>query len=475
MQTLPDLSELDHAQKDALIRLLWAQLQGMQATILQLQGRVQELEGRLALNSKNSSKPPCTDGLQKPQPKSLRSAGQRPTGGQKGHTGRTLCQTATPDTVVDHAPQATVCDACQCPLTSLVVQEKRQVFDIPVVSAQVTEHRVLQSVCTCGKVHTGVFPAEVGASVQYGSNALATMVYLNQHQMLPVARTAQLMRDTYGLALSEAAVIKAAVAASVKLAPVVVAIAGAIKTAPVVHADETGMRVNKALHWMHTAVTASLTFIARHTKRGQEAFEAIGILPAYRGTLIHDGWVPYRALACLHGLCNAHHLRELVYVHEQMRQAWAKDAFDVLLQAHEQVQSTGKPLVPHQIGHLRFVFEQILQQGDLANPRQSATGKRGRTKQSKALNLVDRLRLHADDVWRFATDVGVPFTNNMAEQAVRMPKVKQKISGCFRTEEGADVYCTIRSYLATLHKQGKNLFEALLQTFKTTPPMPAFG
>jgi transposase len=255
------------------------------------------------------------------------------------------------------------------------------------------------------------------------------MVYLNQHQMLPVARTAQLMRDTCGLAVSQAAVIKAAVAASVKLAPVVQAIAGAIKTAPVVHADETGMRVNKALHWMHTAVTASLTFIARHTKRGkrgQEAFETIGILPAYRGTLIHDGWMPYHALACVHGLCNAHHLRELVYVHEQMHQAWAKDAFDLLLQAHEQVQSTGKPLAHHQIDHLQLVFEQVLQQGDLANLRQSATGKRGRTKQSKALNLIDRLRLHGDDVWRFATDVGVPFTNNLAEQAVRKPQGQAK-------------------------------------------------
>jgi transposase len=178
--------------------------------------------------------------------------------------------------------------------------------------------------------------------------------------------------------------------------------------------------------------------------------------------------------ALLH-FTNAHHLRELVYVHEQMHQAWAKDAFDVLLQANEQVQNTGKPLAPHQIGHLQLVLEQILQQGDLANPRQSATGKRGKTKQSKALNLIDRLRLHADDVWRFATDVGVPFTNNLAEQAVRKPQGQQKISGCFRTEEGADAYCTIRSYLATLQKQGQNLFEALLQTFKTAPPMPAFG
>ena len=281
--------------------------------------------------------------------------------------------------------------------------------------------------------------------------------------------------DTFALEVSQTAVIKAATAASAKLTPVVGAIAEALKSEPIVHADETGMRVNKALHWLHTAASGALTFMARHARRGKEAFEAIGVLPGYAGTLIHDGWVPYRALACRHGLCNAHHLRELVYVHEQMHQAWAKDAFDVLLHAHEQMQSTGKPLHPHQVDHLRFVFEEILHQGEQVNPRQSATGKRGRPKQSKALNLIDRLREHGDDVWRFATDVGVPFTNNLAEQAVRMPKVKQKISGCFRTEEGADVYCTIRSYLATLHKQGQNLFDALVQTFKTTPPMPTFG
>lgn len=199
MQTLPDLSELEHAQKDALIRVLWAQVQAMQATSLQLQVRVQELEGRLALNSKNSSKPPSTDGMNKPKPKpkSLRTEGQRPTGGQKGHTGSTLKQVAKPDTVVDHLPASSICDACQCPLSVLVLQEKRQVFEIPVVRAQVTEHRVYQSVCTCGKAHAGVFPPQVSAAVQYGPHALATMVYLNQHQMLPLARTAQLMRDTF--------------------------------------------------------------------------------------------------------------------------------------------------------------------------------------------------------------------------------------------------------------------------------------
>jgi transposase len=268
-----------------------------------------------------------------------------------------------------------------------------------------------------------------------------------------------------------------------RLTPIVEAIAGQLQTAPVVHADETGLRVNKALHWLHIAATETLTWMGRHAKRGKAAFDDLGILARFTGTLIHDGWVPYRALNCTHGLCNAHHLRELTYVFEELKQPWAGRMIELLTRANQIKRSQHGAEVPafepaayaQQALDLRRQYMTILDEGDALNPRAPASGKRGATKQSKPANLLHRLREHADDVWRFMTEPAVPFTNNVAEQAVRMPKVKQKISGCFRTTEGADTFCIIRTYLATMHKQGADLFDALLHTFAGSAPQPSFA
>ncbi len=478
MHTLPDLSQLSHEQKDELIGLLFGQVQELMAQVQTLtaqvqaqQKRIEELQGRLGLNSTNSSRPPSSDGLNKPAPKSLRKPAQRPSGGQKGHSGNTLRQTAQPDEIVTHqAPHR--CPACHATLECASLAEVRQVFDLPTLRFKVTEHRLMQARCRCGQVHRGQFPAHVSAAVQYGPQVLAAMVHLNQHHMVPVARTAQLMRDLFGLQVSEAIVLKACAQAKERLQPTVDAIARALQHAPIVHADETGLRADKRLYWMHVQATPTLTWVGCHPKRGSQAFEEFQSLPAFKGTLIHDGWAPYRALECTHGLCNAHHLRELTYVHEQQNQAWALDMIELLTQAQQRTAQSGTPLPAVQLGHLRYVYDEILSQAECENPRASATGKRGRVKQSKAANLIARLRQYADDVWRFATDAGVPFTNNIAEQAVRMPKVKQKISGGFRTLEGAKIFCVIRSYLATMHKQGANLLEALTEVFRGTVPQP---
>jgi transposase len=283
------------------------------------------------------------------------------------------------------------------------------------------------------------------------------------------------MGDLFGLPMSDATVLAIQAEAQVLLAPTVAAMGEALKAAPVAHADESGMRVAGKIHWMHVLVTPLLTWLGAHPKRGKEAFDAFGLLIAFAGTLIHDGWKPYRELACKHGLCNAHHLRELTYVFEQMGQAWAKCLIDLLLAACHEVAAVDAPLPAERIAYYRTTYDQILTTGEAANPRAPPSGKRGRTKQSKALNLIDRLRLYADDVWRFMTDPGVPFTNNLGEQAIRMPKVKQKVSGGFRTPGGLDTFCTIRSYLATMHKQGSNLFHALTLTFQGSPPQPRFA
>ncbi|MCC7277665.1 MAG: IS66 family transposase [Chromatiaceae bacterium] len=476
MESLPDLNCLSVADKDALIGELWplrALVVDLSAQVADLTARVTELQGRLAKNSRNSSKPPSSDGLNKPKPKSLRPVGEKSTGGQAGHAGHTLKRVASPDRIETHAP-ASHCDVCQRPLSTAVVVETRQVFDLPPLRCEVTEHQVLQTQCTCGKVHLGRFPAAVTAPVQYGPRSKAAVVQLTHHHMLPLARTGELMGDLFGLPMSDATVLAIQAEAQVRLAPTVAAMGEALTAAPVAHADETGMRVAGKIHWLHVLVTPLLTWLGEHPKRGRQAFDAFGLLMVFAGTLIHDGWKPYRELACQHGLCNAHHLRELTYVFEQLGQAWAKCLIDLLVAACHEVAATGAPLPAGRIAHYREAYDRILTTGEAANPRAPPSGKRGRTKQSKALNLIDRLRLYADDVWRFMTDAGVPFTNNLGEQAIRMPKVKQKVSGGFRTAGGLETFCTIRSYLATLHKQGMNLFTALTLTFQGAPPQPRF-
>jgi len=468
MDELPDLARLSVAEKDDLIRELFAQVRALMA-------RVVELEARLAQNSRNSSKPPSSDGLNKPKPKSLRQSGKHPNGGQKGHPGGTLKQVSKPDRVVQH-PAPSHCDGCHHALNDAKVVEVRQVFDLPPLRFEVTEHQVSAASCRlCGKICRGTFPEGVSAPVQYGPAALAAVVHLTHHHMLPVQRTAALMGDFFGLPMAEATVLAASEEARDRLTATVGAIGQAIQAAEVAHADETGMRVAGSLHWMHVLATTTLTWVACHAKRGRQAFDALGILPGFLGTLIHDGWRPYRELACQHGLCNAHHLRELTYVFEELGQPWAGRMIDLLVATCDQVNVLAGPMPTAQLANFRFRYQEILAEGDVLNPLVPKSGKRGRTRQSKAANRIWRMRTYADDVWRFATDHDVPFTNNLAEQAVRMPKLKQKISGGFRTQNGADTFCTIRSYLATLHKQGANLFQALTLTFQGQPPQPRFA
>jgi transposase len=461
-----DLSSLTHAEKDALILEL-------QAKVAELETIIKELQARLAMNSRNSSKPPSSDGLSKPKPKSLREKSGKKSGGQPGNPGKTLMRVENPDHVVTHAPPI-VCDTCAAALPEPVVVETRQVFDLPEIRHEVTEHQVLQTQCRCGKLHRGAFPEDVSAPVQYGPRILATAVYLTNQQMMPLQRTAEAIDDLFGLSVSEATVVAACEEAEARLQPTVDAIAASFQSAPVAHADESGMRINGSLHWMHVVVTVFVTWIGVHKKRGWEGMKELGVLSVFLGTLVHDGWKSYRDREArfLHALCNAHHLRELIALYEQ-GQAWAEQMIDLLRAAcHEVNQATDSVLSDERRQWYRAKYDKILDDGDRAHPRIPPSGKRGRTKQSKATNLLARLREHADDAWRFASDPNVPFTNNLAEQAIRMPKVKQKVSGGFRTEAGAKNFCVIRSYLATMRKQRINLFQALTSTFQGEVPQP---
>jgi transposase len=489
MPSLPDLSQLSHTQKDELIRMLWPlqqQVQDLMAQMVVMQERITQLEGRLAKNSKNSSKPPSSDGLRKPAQKSLRKGGQNPNGGQPGHSGNTLRQSEQVDETMIHRAD-THCAVCHLEMHDHAIAETRQVFELPALRIHTIAHQQMRSKCSCGAVHLGAWPAGVNAPVQYGASVKAMAVHLNQHHLVPLARTTQLMQDLYGVSLSQASIQSFAQEAAQALCPTVAAIGQAVQGSGVVHADETGIRVKGKLHWLHCAVTQTLTWLAPHAKRGKLAFEALGLLEGIKGVLVHDGLASYKGLDCTHSLCNAHHIRELVYIHEQENEKiwdpWAQEMIDLLLQALKEVDLAQGPLDASRQAWFEAQWSALLERGESYNPQSQRTGtsqdvgmgSRGRIKQSKAVNLLKRLREHRQDVWRFIRDEGVPFTNNLAEQALRMAKVKQKISGCFRAEHGADTFFTIRSYLATMTKQKNNLFECLVSVFNHQTIQPCFA
>ena len=477
MPSLPDLSQLSHAQKDELIVALFTQAQALLSNDALLHQRIELLEARVGLNSRNSSKPPSSDGLRKPAPKSLRIAGQRPSGGQKGHTGTTLRTSEHVDAVIEHKG-AEVCATCQSALVHHEVIQKRQVFDLPPLRLQVIEHHLMRAHCSCGAVHVGAWPQGVTSAVQYGAGVKALAVHLSQQHLVPLARVCALMQDAFGVSLSQASLASFNAQAAQALAPTVAAIGQAVKTQAVVHADESGIRVEGKLHWLHCLVSQQLSWLGQHARRGAQAFEALGLLAGVRGTLVHDGLASYKELQCTHSLCNAHHLRELVFVHEQEHpfDGWAQEMIDLLVRANGEVTGHGTALPTHRQHWYASQWDVLLARAESFNPENTDhlldAPRRGRHKQSKAFNLIRRLRIHRAEVWRFMTEPGVPFTNNLAEQALRMCKVKQKISGCFRTVQGANTFFTIRSYLQTMTKQKQNLLQCLTSVFNGQPIQP---
>lgn len=474
----PDLSQLSVAEKDALILDLFDRLDALIQTVQTMQQRIDTLEGQLRKDSHNSHKPPSSDGFGKKGSRSLRKSSGRKPGGQTGHGGSTLKFARQPDVVVIH-PLASRCEHCGERLqTQGLTPIRRQVFDLVKPVMQVTEHQGFETHCTCGQYHRSAFPAEAAAPVQYGPLIKGTLVYLTQQQLLPMARTAQLVEDLYGVALSTGTVQTCIKQAAGQLSASYEKIAQAIRQQPVVHFDETGQRAQARLRWLHVAGTAQLTWYFTHDKRGQLAMDDAKILPGFKGVAVHDGWASYRDYDCAHALCNAHHLRELIYLEETTQQPWTRTMIDFLCAAKQEAdeaKSEELPIGRKRLVHLRQAYESILHEGEKANPPSSIRkGARGRVKQTPAVNLLKRLRQHGEDVLRFLEDLAVPFDNNQAERDIRMPKLKQKTSGCFRTIAGADSFAVIRSYIATLRKQGRSVFDALIGVFQNqvADPLP---
>ena len=437
------------------------------------------LRSKLGTNSRNSSKPPSSDGPGvKPHPKSQRVSSGRKPGGQPGHVGHTLRLVDEPDEIKVHAPSR--CKACGQSLeeVSAVRRERRQVVDIPPVKARVVEHQAETKCCPgCGTETTGEFPEGIEAPAQYGPGVATVGVYLNQEQLLPLARTCEVLSDLFDCPISEGTLESAVGACHEQLAEAEAAIKRGVEAAEVAHFDETGLKVGGKSSWLHVASTPGLTYYAAHQKRGREALDEIGVLAKFLGRAVHDGLTSYWQYGqCEHALCNAHHLRELTFVDEELGQPWAKDLKELLLEIKQAVDAAGGQGLVELSGEAKRQFagryDAILESGHKSNPNPTPTGKRGRPKRGKAGSLVDRLREHKGATLAFMEDFRVPFDNNQAERDIRMIKVREKVSGCFRTTVGADRFCRIRGYVSTLRKQGLPILSALGKAIAGNPPIP---
>jgi transposase len=479
LPTSDDVRLLYRQGEDAVVTA-YAQL----AEVLRgLEARVQVLEDQLAKHSGNSSKPPSSDGFKKPKPRSLRPSSGKKAGAQTGHPGHTLRAVAQPDHVQSH--RVTVCAQCQAALTTVASAgyERRQVFDIPPVRLEITEHQAEIKGCpACGAVNTGAFPAAVTQPVQYGPRLKAQLVYFNQYHHIPVDRTCEIIADLYAHTVADGTVVTASAQVAAQVAPVVTAIqAHLVRTPEPVHLDETGLRAAHKLYWVHVASTAHLTYLLSHPRRGSQAHAEMGILPKRTGWVIHDDYHSYwQATAAQHATCNAHHLRELLFLEERYQQTWATDLAHLLREIKQTVtgavQAGQVALRVTQVAAFEQRYQKCLDRGYQANPLPDpppeAPKKRGRPKQSPARNLLDRLQQHQAAVLAFMYDFKVPFDNNQAERDLRMVKLKQKISGCFRTAEGATIFCRIRSYISTARKHDQAVLQALRLALLGTPFWP---
>ncbi len=463
----------------ALGEQLWALIEQQQAQIVHLQARVKELEDRLATTSRNSSKPPASDGFAK-QTRSLRQPSGKPSGGQPGHPGTTLKQVAVPDQIITHAPeQCAVCGTALREGEGRLDPERRQVFELPVLKLVVTEHRVVIKECqACGQQNVGTFPEGVPYGASYGAGVKRVLVSLNQEPLVPSERSCQIFADWFGQPVAEGTLGAAGNFCAAALVETAECIKQGLLNSAVANCDETGMYVEDKRGWLHSASTPQLTHYADHAKRGAQAPGEIGILPNCTGRAIHDAFRPYGHYDCAHGLCNAPHVRELLFAHEQMRRAWAGEMKQVLLEIKQAVDTAKAQqqtaLASEQITHYAQRYAAIRQAGVEEEKKDvpPATGQRGPKKQSKSKNLLDRLGKHQEETLAFMKDFAVPFDNNLAERDLRMMKVKQKVSGCFRTSAGAQAFCRIRSYIATMKKQGHSVIAALKSVFSGTPLVP---
>jgi transposase len=483
--SIPDEKEIRTAfgeGEEAVVALFGgviAQVEKLAAQLEKQAGMLKDLQARLSKNSRNSGKPPSSDGYGKEnRTTSLRKSGQKSNGGQPGHKGRTLERSENPDHTETHKPDE--CTECGMSLDDVVAvgEEERQVYDIPAIRIEVTAHRAEIKICPgCGTENRGEFPENVERGVRYGSGVKTWAAYFGNQHHIPLERTAQIFEDLIGHGISEGSLLKASEELSEYVRPSIEATAELLRDAEILKADETGLRVKGKLHWLHVASADLLTHYEVHERRGKGAMDAAGILGEFKGTAVHDHWKSYFGYKnCNHALCNAHHLRELEFIGKQYEQSRAGDMADLLLEIKEEIEKI-KPdrnsFKPEEIGEFEHQYDEIVRRGFADNPfTPPKEKKRGRVKKTPPLNLLTRLRDYRTETLAFMYDFRVPFDNNAAERDVRMMKVKQKVSGCFRTFEGAERFACIRGYISTARKNSRNIFEAIKDAFLGNPFIP---
>jgi transposase len=459
---------------DSLPPSIQGYIRYLEITIQRLQTRIQDLESRISKNSSNSSKPPSSDGLKR-KTKSQRPKSDKKPGAQIGHVGKGLSQGRRPDLIVTHTP--VLCKGCGHDIQDVHGEcaEKRQIFDIPQPKIEVIEHRVEEKRCPCcGAVTKADFPGNVRGPVQYGERVQALAAYFAHQHFVPVDRVCQILQDIFDVDLSPGTSANVDDQLYHRLEPFERDLRRHLLTSRVLYFDETGVRCEKKLHWIHVASSQAATLYAIEAKRGQEAMDKMGILPRFTGAAVHDHWAPYFSYEQVgHCLCNAHHLRELTFVEEQEGEKWAAQMKDLLLRANRTVEDyLERGALPTEVLlQIESEYTKILKDGAeyhaLLPPLPCNKGRR--QKQRAGKNLLDRLQTKRWYVVRFLYNFEIPFTNNQGERDIRMVKLKQKISGCFRTSFGGQIFCRIRSYISTARKQGWNIWEALADAIRGSP------
>lgn len=424
------------------------------------------MANRLGLDSRNSSKPPSSDPN---RIKNRRKKTGRKPGGQKGHAGNKLEKADNPDVI-----EEIKVDRRRLPKAEYkeVGYESRQVFDIR-ISCEVTEYRAEVLEDEKGNRFIAEFPAGVTQPTQYGAGVKAHAVYMSQFQLLPYERIRDYFADQMGFPLSAGTLFNFNQQAFELLASFETIAKLKLIEAALAHADETGMNVNGKRLWLHCFSNERWTLLFPHEKRGSQATNEFGILPNFNGILCHDHWKPYYSYECLHALCNAHHIRELTCAFEQDGQQWADAMKTLLEEINRKTIDEGGALSKFLQQKFRHEYREILADAETECPppeENRKKGQRGRIKKTKSRNLLERLRDYEDDVLRFMTSTVVPFTNNQGERDLRMTKVHQKISGCFRSMEGAKFFCRIRSYLSTCQKHDISATTALDLLFQGKLP-----
>lgn len=447
-------------------------LAGLYKIVEKQQEEINQLKAIINKDSHNSNRPPSSDNPFKKKTKSLRKKSGKKPGGQKGHKGSKLQKVSNPDKTekVSHH------DKCDCGknLKNAKVIEviTKQLFDLILSPLFVTEYRGEIKECNCGKIHYPEFPKNIKNETQYGSNIKAFTVYLKQYGFISYDRISELFKDIFNIEISQGTLVNFVNECSKNLEPVVCKIKEKLQKSDVCHFDESGLRIEGKLNWLHTAGTNGLTYYYPHSNRGYEAMISMGILPYFTGVAIHDGWKSYsQFINCLHGLCNQHHLRELTFF-EEKDEKWAKKIKDCLLSAKKEKDK--QSYIPEK-RYLAYKnrLRRLIYEGIKLHPEKRKTNRnRGRPKQSKEFNLLRRLRDNIDSVLCFLKNPSVPFTNNRAEQDVRMVKIQQKVSGTFRSIEGAFSFCITRSYISSLKKCSNSVFEALASVWSTNIILP---